>query len=135
MAVCRFRLDDDDGSAGGGGGDRVAGVLETFLVSLSLLIGDDVAPSQFQHGKPGIVGPSSETDGPSSSYKIHIERRVDKNLWSIYIVSIFPDKAAKLLCWRTYPSLRNLTELADPTVSAGTNLLQEMSLLEHRSWV
>ena len=82
MAVCRFRLDDDDGSAGGGGGDgdRVAGVLETFLVSLSLLIGDDVtlraareaqmmhhttSSSQFQHGKPGeigIVGPSSETD-------------------------------------------------------------------------
>jgi hypothetical protein len=44
MAVCRFRLDEDDGGAGGGGGgdDRVAGVLETFLVSLSLLIGDDV---------------------------------------------------------------------------------------------
>ncbi len=83
MAVCRIRLDDDDDGGGGGGGgdDRVAGVLETFLVSLSLLIGDDVtlraareaqmmtSTSQFggvpQHGKPGdigIVGPSSETD-------------------------------------------------------------------------
>lgn len=78
MAMCRF--DGDDGNI-----DRVAGVLETFLVSLSLLIGDDVRAakeaqmlrhhtttattptvpiSQFSQGKGdiGIVGPSSETD-------------------------------------------------------------------------
>jgi mediator of RNA polymerase II transcription subunit 5 len=104
MAVCRFRLDEDDGGGGGGGGgdDRVAGVLETFLVSLSLLIGDDVtlraareaqmmhhttSSSQFggvpQHGKPGeigIVGPSSETDVITlglllnSMVKVHTQR-------------------------------------------------------------
>ena len=47
---------------------------------------------------------------------IYIERRVDKNLWSIYIVVDLSS---------TFSSLQNLSELADPTVSAGTKLLQE----------